>query len=154
MAREIGKRIQCYVCAFKLSCTPDSDAYGADSIGLCLPVSLVIQKFLLEEISKPLRYNSPQFFGARAGSYHRLPVRQEAPVRKPESLEFRWLVGPTGILEEAEGREGGRHLLSITCSQAAGIAKGRPFEKRVRSGIGQEILAWRSGIRGGFAPKK
>jgi hypothetical protein len=79
---------------------------------------------------------------------------------KPESLEFRWLVGLTGILEEAEGREGGRHLLTITCSQAAGIAKGRPFEKLVRSGIfdranrGQEILAWRSGIRGGFAPKK
>ena len=80
--------------------------------------------------------------------------------RDRESLEFRWLVGPTGILEEAEGREGGRHLLSITCSQAAGIAKGRPFEKLVRSGIfdranrGQEILARRSGIRGGFAPKK
>ena len=24
----------------------------------------------------------------------------------------RWLVGPTGILEEAEGREGGRHLVA------------------------------------------
>jgi len=49
---------------------------------------------------------------------------------------------------------------TITCSHAAGIAKGRPFEKLVRSGIfgradrGQEMLARRRGIRGGFAPKK
>ena len=47
-------------------------------------------KFLLEEISKPLRCNSPQFFRARAGSYHRLPMRHclRARVRAAQDPRF------------------------------------------------------------------
>lgn len=54
---------------------------------------------------------------------------------EPDRREFRWLVGPTGVLEDAETREGGRHLVAIICSQAAGIAKGRAFEKLLKPGI-------------------
>ena len=48
-AREIGKRIQCYVCAIKLSRTGILMHFGTDEIRLCSPVSLVTQKFLFEE---------------------------------------------------------------------------------------------------------
>ena len=47
-------------------------------------------KFLLEEISKPLRCNSPQFFRARAGSYHRFPMPHclRARVRAAQDPRF------------------------------------------------------------------
>jgi len=49
---------------------------------------------------------------------------------------------------------------AILLKRAAGIAKGRPFEKPVKPGIfiwlgpGRQMLVRYSGIRGGFAPKK
>jgi len=88
-AREIGKRIQCDVCAIKLSrtrilmhkCRLDQTMLGSFFRNA---------KFLLEEISKPLRCNSPQFFRARAGSYHRFPMRHclRARVRAAQDPRF------------------------------------------------------------------
>src|SRR6516225_7651718 len=94
-------------------------------------------KFLLEEISKPLRCNSPQFFRARAGSYHRFPMRHclRARVRAAQDPRFPYeaVAAPNQSLGRLEPRR------AVSSSRGAETLE-KPPERRLSAGLHQAVV--------------
>ena len=133
MREEISKRIERDVRAFKRSRTRIlSIWYRLDQT--MLGSFFRNARFLLEEISKRLRYNSRNFSGARAGSYHRLRMRHclRAQVRA---------AGPTvpNRSSEPESRPP-RARRAVNSSRGAETLE-KPPERRPRAGLHQAVVA-------------